>query len=430
MFGQQSNQQQQPNSNPFGSSSLFGANTQQQNQEQKPNPFVNNSNKPNLFGSISTSQPQQSSSIFGSLGQPASQPTSQSGGIFGSSQAASSAPQQSSVFGSSQPQQTQTLGKPQAPTQSSLFAPSQPAAPSIFNTGTTQQQQPPPPPPPPLAPQASVLSTSSSILKQSDIFPRPRSVADQIQVVFDKWNPQSPVSLFQSYIYNYVRPEAVPFCQPGRDDNVEKWEEALAKKPHPGAVPVQVRGFEQIGKRMIMQNNVLKLLQGRLHEINTGLTDMLRRHDLDMSIRAAEARKKHFRLNHQCLRLAAKVQVLKNRGYAMDSAEEELKKKLIALERQVMDPALNGRGEEIWARMVSVRERGRQLQREFEKAGRSLPQQPEQTLDEEVMKRATKILEDYSSQLNYLAKELAQLQKDFKVWEISNPDLSNGIDKR
>ena len=142
---------------------------------------------------------------------------------------------------------------------------------------------------------------------------------------------------------------------------------------------------------MIMQNNVLRLLQGRLHEINNGLTDMLRRHDLDVSVRAAEARKKHTRLNYQCLRLAAKVQVLRNRGYAMDSTEEELKKKLVALEKRVMDPALNGRGEEIWARMVNVRERGRQLQREFEKAGRSISQQQEQTIDDEVIKRATKV---------------------------------------
>lgn len=75
----------------------------------------------------------------------------------------------------------------------------------------------------------------------------------------------------------------------------------------------------------------------------------------------------------------------------MDSAEEELKMKLLALEKKVMDPALNGRGEEIWARMVSVRERGRQLQKEFEKAGRAVPREQEQAMDAEVMKKATKV---------------------------------------
>lgn len=108
----------------------------------------------------------------------------------------------------------------------------------------------------------------------------------------------------------------------------------------------------------------------------------------------------------------------------MDSAEEELKMKLLALERKVMDPALNGRAEEIWARMVSMRERGRQLQREFEKAGRTLPRDQEQGIDGEVMKKATKILEDYSSQLAHLANELEQLQKDFKEWNDGRSDTT------
>ena len=75
----------------------------------------------------------------------------------------------------------------------------------------------------------------------------------------------------------------------------------------------------------------------------------------------------------------------------MDSAEEELKKKLLVLEKSVLDPALNGRGEEIWARMVNVQERGRLLQAEFERAGRNLVSEQGQGIDEEVMKRAKKV---------------------------------------
>lgn len=165
----------------------------------------------------------------------------------------------------------------------------------------------------------------------------------------------------------------------------------MAKRSHPGAVPVLVKGFFQLGQRMLLQKRLLEILQGRLHEINNGLTEMLRKHDLEISVRTAEARKRHLRLNRHVMRLATKVQVLRNRGYAMDSAEEELKVKLLALEKKVMDPALNGRGEEIWARMVGVRERGKMLQREFEKAGRTLPKDEGQEIDEEVLKKATKV---------------------------------------
>ena len=75
----------------------------------------------------------------------------------------------------------------------------------------------------------------------------------------------------------------------------------------------------------------------------------------------------------------------------MDSAEEELREKLLKLERNISDPALNGRAEEIWARMVSVRERARLLQREFERAGQVVGEEVAGAMDEEVMKRAKKV---------------------------------------
>ncbi|KAL8850174.1 MAG: hypothetical protein Q9221_004860 [Calogaya cf. arnoldii] len=416
-------------STPFGSttSSLFGST--QQNQPAT-NSFLNTGNQ-------KTSSQGDTKSIFSSLGQPAQQSSLfGAGGLF-SGQSKPQPLQTSSLFGNPQPAQntSNTQGQGQsslfAPQpqqqqqqgQSSLFAPQQQqqqqqGQSSLFGASHQQQQ-------PQQQQQGSVFGQqNSSIFKQVEVWPRPRSVADQIEVAFQKWNPDSQVSLFQTYIYNFTDPKFVPFCQPGEADNPTKWEEAMSKKPHPGAVPVLVKGFHQLGQRMLLQNQLLTVLQGRLHEINNGLTEMLRRHDLEISVRAAEARKRHLRLNQQCVRLATKVQVLRHRGYAMDSAEEELKKKLLALEKKVMDPALNGRGEEIWARMVSVRERGRQLQREFEKAGRTLPQQQEQGIDEEVMKKATKILEDYSSQLAHLAKELEELHKDFKEWNDRRPEAA------
>ena len=95
-------------------------------------------------------------------------------------------------------------------------------------------------------------------------------------------------------------------------------------------------------------------------------------------------------LAQKCLALATKTQILRNRGYAMDTAEEELRQKLTALERKVCDPSLQGRGEEIWARMVSVRERGRQLHYKMQRLGVS-GKGEEQVIDEETMKKARKV---------------------------------------
>ncbi len=212
-----------------------------------------------------------------------------------------------------------------------------------------------------------------------------------MNIACEKWDPKSPDSAFQTYLYNTVPVEQAPFYGPTVEDNEARWEEALSKKPSPGAVPVLAQGFESLGLRMAMQYEALRLLRGRLHEINEGLNSLLQKHDLEISIRAAECRRKHLRLSQKCLGLAAKTQILRNRGYAMDSAEEALRKKLMLLEKKVFDPALNGRGEEIWARMVNVRERGRQLQREFERAGTGMVQEGGKGIDEAVMAKTKKV---------------------------------------
>ena len=217
-------------------------------------------------------------------------------------------------------------------------------------------------------------------------------MTDQIELVYAKWDPQNNNhSLFQTYLYNTVDVSEAPFYRPDPSENEEKWEEALRKRPNPAAIPFIVKGFEQLGQRIISQETHLNILHGRLYEINNGLTDLLRKHDLNISTRAQECKKRHLRLSQKCMALATKVQVLRNRGYTLDPAEEELRQKLQSLEKSVLDPALNGRGEEIWARMVSVREMTRFLQIEFDKVGKSIMENREEAIDEQTMKKAKKV---------------------------------------
>lgn len=263
----------------------------------------------------------------------------------------------------------------------------------------------------------------------------------------EKWDPNSSNTVFQTYLYNYVSEDQAPFYRPGPQDDEAKWEEALQKKPSAGAIPVLYKGFFQLGQRLLVQKRHLDVLQGRLHEINNSLTVMLQNHDLVISIRAADCRRKHVALSQRCLALATKVQILRNRGYAMDSAEEELRRKLMTLERGVFDSALTGREEEIWARLLGVRKRAKQLQVEFDKSGRDLSNGSGNELDEEVAKKAKKvsnilclfqsscadqlpqILEDYDAQLSHLTKELTQIQKDLAEWEGNSNGGLNGNGK-
>lgn len=194
----------------------------------------------------------------------------------------------------------------------------------------------------------------------------------------------------QAYFYNSVPPGTAPFWQPGPEDDEQKWEEALSKKPSENTVPVLARGFQQLGLRLRMQVQAVQQLQTRLHEMNNSLEAMMQNHELSLSVRAAEAKRRHVGLSQKCLGLAIKVQVLRSRGFVMDGAEEELRRKLEGLERKVFDPGFAGREEEIWARMVALRERTGWLQKESEKLGRQIDERSG-GISEEVLAKVKKV---------------------------------------
>lgn len=263
-----------------------------------------------------------------------------------------------------------------------------------------------------------------------------------MQTLLEKWSPESSNCLFQHYVYNNVRPETVPYYGPGPGEDEAKWEEALAKKPSEDAIPVLCKGFAALGNRLRVQVQAVTSLQARLHEINSSLTAMLQAHDLDITVRTNDAKRRHVVLSQRCLQLATKIQVLKNRGYALDGAEEGLRKKLLQLERNMFDPRLNGRQEEIWARMVGLRERARFLQEEAEKTGKNLADNNGDAFDQETVKHVKRvctgycfdellltpfqILGDYESQIAHLGREMETIKRDFVDWERGDLETKAG----
>lgn len=259
-----------------------------------------------------------------------------------------------------------------------------------------------------------------------------RTVPEQMLIVGNKWHAPNENSPFRAYIYNNVGEENAPFFQPGPEDDAKEWEQALRKRPGPGCVPVLVKGFLELGKRAQRQKDYFSILQGRLHEINTCLTTLLSSHDLTISVRIANCRRKHLALSKRCLSLAAKTQVMRNRGYAMDEAEEELKTKLMELDKAAGDPVLLGRLEQVWPRLMSMQEQSRVLQEKLNAAGADDSNGSDE-LDEHTFKTAKKvcgrlirtnlqdtlanhnsqILGDYLAQIEHLQKELASIKTDF-----------------
>lgn len=206
-------------------------------------------------------------------------------------------------------------------------------------------------------------------------------------MVVGKWHKDSPDSAFQYYFYNKVDEQAAPFYRPAANEDPKAWEEALSKKPGPGYIPVLCRGFQQLGERIKIQQRNLASFNQLLHDINNSLEAMLSRHDLILSVRTLDARRKHAMLKQRCMALATKVQILRNRGYALGGDEEELKNKLAKLERGVCDPGLSARAEEIWARMVGIRERARVMKDEMGKKLGGV----DYSLDEVTVQRSEKV---------------------------------------
>jgi nuclear pore complex protein Nup54 len=209
--------------------------------------------------------------------------------------------------------------------------------------------------------------------------------------IYEKWEPSSPTCAFQHYFYNQVPEERAPFYAPSPEDDGQKWEEALKKKPTAGSIPVLAKGPLAVGRRLEIQAAVVRAVQARLHEINQILGRLLQAHELRFSVRVDEARRRHVALGRRCLSLAAKVQVLRNRGYNLDGAEEKLLAKLSELNRGAFDPMLSGRQEEIWARMSVLRERAQVLKRETDGLAKDVKAAGENPLDDESMKKVQKV---------------------------------------
>lgn len=205
--------------------------------------------------------------------------------------------------------------------------------------------------------------------------------------ILEQWMPQSQNCKFKSYFYNKVPAHMAPFAQPSANDDLQAWDIALSKKPAPGYIPTLCVGFSQLGERIKAQQQALAQYNQVMHSLNGTLEALMIKHDTSTSVRINEAKRKHEALKRRTLSLATKVQVLRNRGYAMDAAEETLKAKLEELEKSVCDPQIHSRAEEIWARMVQLREGSKVIEREMAKQANALAS----GLSEEEARRAEKV---------------------------------------
>jgi len=196
-----------------------------------------------------------------------------------------------------------------------------------------------------------------------------KPIPDQIQDVIQKWDEKSPQCAFKHYFYNKVEAAAIPYYAPQPHEDPREWEEALQNKPGAGFMPVLAAGFAGMAERLKVQQRAIGTFNAKLHEINRSLDTILEDHDLKTSVRSLAARRRHAQLARRCLSLAAKTQVLRNRGYALSGDEDDLLTKLRAVEKGVQDPALGARMDDLWGRLIVLRNYADNLKAEIGRRG-------------------------------------------------------------
>lgn len=365
----------------FSQPSIFNQsqNQQAQQQQQQPNQQQNQQGG-GLFAGFSfgkpSSQPQQQASVgpFGTSNATLTQPQNQTGtGLFGTStgggfgtsmqQQQQQQPQTGGVFGLSTQQPQQAQQQPQRPLDQTL------------RFGQSQQGQ----------------SASPSMWEEGRGLNVFRSIPAQMNIVKNKWDPQNLSSPLRAYLYQHVGSETEAFkYRAGPDEDEDKWEEAVNKRPGPEWVPLVVRGFFELGRKAQIQMEAIQRCNMMLQEINASLDAQLDTHRQNVATRLEECKRRQVATAQRTLALAVKVQTLRNRGYVMDNAEEELKAKLESLRREVFDPSLNAREQEIWARMLAIRERAKRIKLEMEKIAPAANEK-DSTLDEETIMAARKV---------------------------------------
>lgn len=208
-----------------------------------------------------------------------------------------------------------------------------------------------------------------------------------MKLITEKWDPTNPNCAFKTYLYNKVDEHTVPLYGPGPNEDPKEWEEALQNKPAPNYIPVLCSGFPSIIARVALQRRVIVEFNNKLHAINASLDAILSRHDLDHTVRALNARRRHAELSRRYLALASRVQVLRNRGYALSGDEDELRQKLAQIDKHIQDPAMGARMEELWSRLVILRSYAENLKEQINDTG--FPEAD--GLDEEIEAKAKKV---------------------------------------
>lgn len=348
-----------------------------------------------MFGNTATNTTTQpSTGLFGST---TTQPAT-TGGLFGAK------PAGTSLFG--QPAATTTTtGFGQTTTQPN------PLAQSTLTASTLGQ---PAQPQPANNLQVSVFGTPGAA---------GLSLEQRIENIAQAWNPTSPSCRFQYYFYNLVD-QPQNYGRPANATNEALWKRAISENPNPERlVPALALGFDDLKKRVTSQQAQSNAHLAALAQLRTRLTELTQKHAESHTTRLARAAQQHTELARRVRALARQLHMLipSVRRSALGPEEDELRRKLGALEEGAGMARMGARMNELWAAVGSVQASRERAKRE---GGGSAVEWA--VVDEEGLAQIATILRD---QQNGLAHVTKILQDDLRALKVIQEGVPTGRDQ-
>ncbi|KAF7725730.1 hypothetical protein EC973_009448, partial [Apophysomyces ossiformis] len=185
----------------------------------------------------------------------------------------------------------------------------------------------------------------------------PLHVWQELALVRERWNPASHLCQFKHYFYNKVAPNEVNlYVRPPNQDE-QLWNEAMRKNPDPTCmVPVLAVGFEDILKRIDIQEKHGDLQKSKIQELEARLTTIQQKFTLGTLIKLEEHRRRHMILTQRLIRVLRYVQVLRYKGFQLDAEEEELMRLVSNVATQPDNPQqLHSKMLNLWSQIQTIR---------------------------------------------------------------------------
>ena len=442
MFGQQPQVQQPTTSGLFGgnastgiqnqstfggSGSLFGGNTQG---------VTAGGTTSSMFGSNqATATGTTPGSLFGSAQSNTTGTTT--GGLFGSKPAA---PTTGGLFGSGQSNITGTTtgglfgSKPAAPATGALFGTTtnQPAgglggglfgaqqsqqtqaSSSLFNSSTVTSTQPsfawsqqPQTSQPMFQQQMQQQIQQQQLLQQQQQYQHsnyPQQIQEQVIKCKESWDPNSNKTKLKSFVYNKVNEtEAMLYNKPPNVSQ-EEWDVAVEKKPSSDVIPVEVLGYDGLNQRNQLQRENVAQARVIFNQLLEKSTQLQQKHELDTSARILKAQSRNSEIEKRILKLGSQLAILKSRGLPLNVTEEKMWNRFQTLLKRSENPAGLGKTNELWARLVVLKERAKNISDQLDSTlvvineNGSHTKNDESRADEEVEDSIDKIAEILSNQ--------------------------------